>query len=292
MQLLRVILACLLFTAVPELFAAEAATSETLSAAPADGAHAAATHAKSEKHGLPPAAPVFNLGPLQITSSMAITWIVAALLILIAQLATRKVQLVPSGLQNFVEWMVEGMYEFFEEILGKDLVKKTFWFFCTIFVFILVTNWFGLIPGVGTIGWGTPDASGHMHHLSKPILRGGNADLNMTLAMALTYFFLWTVWSLQSLGPAGILKHLFSSGAKGRDFMTIFFGLIFIVVGMIEIVSIAFRPMSLSFRLYGYIFAGENILEAMLALVPCLGLILPLPFFLLDLLFGLVQALV
>lgn len=223
---------------------------------------------------------------------MVITWSVAALLILIAQLATRKVQLVPSGLQNFVEWLVESMYEFFTEILGKELVKKTFWFFCTIFLFILVTNWFGLIPGVGTIGWGTPDASGHLHHISRPILRGGNADLNMTLAMSLTFFFLWTVWSLQALGPGGMLKHLFSSGAKGRDFMTIFIGLIFIVVGLIEVVSIAFRPVSLSFRLYGNIFAGENILEAMMGIVPWLGWLLPLPFYFLELLVGLVQALV
>jgi F-type H+-transporting ATPase subunit a len=242
--------------------------------------------------GLPPAAPVFNLGPLQFTSSTIITWIVAVLLIVVAQMATRNVQLVPSGLQNFVEWLVEGMYGFFEEILGADLVKKTFWFFCTIFLFILVTNWIGLIPGVGTIGYGVPDESGHIHHLSRPWLRGGNADLNMTLAMSLIFFVLWTVWSLQSLGPGGVLKHLFSSGAKGKDFMTLFIALIFVVVGLIEIVSILFRPVSLSFRLYGNIFAGENILESMMMLVPWLGWIIPLPFYFLELLVGLVQALV
>jgi F-type H+-transporting ATPase subunit a len=268
MRLLKIILATVLFVTLPALCTQAA-------------------------EGLPPAAPiVFELGWLQVTSSMVITWTVAALLILIAQLATRKVQLVPSGSQNFVEWLVEGMYDFFGEILGKDLVKKTFWFFCTIFLFILVTNWFGLIPGVGTIGWGVPDESGHLHHISRPILRGGNADLNMTLAMSLTFFALWTIWSLQSLGPGGMLKHLFSSGAKGRDIMTIFIGLIFIVVGLIEVVSIAFRPVSLSFRLYGNIFAGENILEAMMALVPWLGWLLPLPFYFLELLVGLVQALV
>ena len=242
--------------------------------------------------GLTPKAPVFNLGPLQFTSSTVITWIVAALLIVLAQLSTRKVELIPSGLQNFVEWLVESMYGFFEEILGPALVKKSFWFFCTLFLFILVTNWLGLIPGVGSIGWGTPDESGHLHHISKAILRGGNADLNMTLAMSLVFFFLWTVWSLQSLGPVGILKHLFSSGAGGKDFMSIFIALIFIVVGLIEMVSIAFRPVSLSFRLYGNIFAGENILESMMTLVPWLGWIIPLPFYFLELLVGLVQALV
>ncbi len=288
MQLLRVILVCLLFAASPTLLAA--AASETVSA-PAEGTHAAATHAKSEQHGLPPAAPVFSIGPLKFTSSMVVTWTVAALLILIAQLATRKVQLVPSGLQNFVEWMVEGMYDFFGDILGKEMVKKSFWFFCTIFIFILVTNWFGLIPGVGTIGWGEPDATGHIHHLSKPILRGGNADLNMTLAMALTFFFLWTVWSFQSLGVGGFFKHIFWGGG-GKGFMGAFMVAIFFFVGLIEVISIAFRPVSLSFRLYGNIFAGENILESMMALIPWLGWLLPLPFYFLELLVGLVQALV
>lgn len=254
---------------------------------------AGAAHAEHAEHkGLPPAAPVHHLGPLQFTSSMVVTWVVAALLILVAQLATRKVQLIPSGLQNFVEWLVEGMYGFFEDILGKDLVKKSFWFFCTLFIFILFTNWFGLFPGVGTIGWGTPDASGHLHHISRPVLRGGNADLNMTLAMSLTFFFLWVVWSFQSLGLVGFLKHIFSGGDNGKGVMALFMMAIFLFVGVIEVISITFRPVSLSFRLYGNIFAGENILESMMTLVPWLGWILPLPFYFLELLVGLVQALV
>ena len=241
----------------------------------AKDAHAAA------HHGLPPDAPVFNLGPLQFTSSTVITWIVALGLIIFAQLATRNIQMVPSGLQNFAEWLVEGMYDFFTEILGKELVKKTFWFFCTLFIFILFTNWIGLIPGVGSITYD-----------GKPILRGGNADLNMTLAMSLTFFFLWTVWSLQALGPGGIAKHLFSGGDNGKGFMAIFMMGIFFFVGIIEVISIAFRPVSLSFRLYGNIFAGENILESMMVLIPWLGWLLPLPFYFLELLVGLVQALV
>ncbi len=232
-------------------------------------------------HGLTPNAPVFQVGPVQFTNSMLVTWIVAALLIIVAQLATRKVQLVPSGLQNFVEWLVEGMYDFFGEILGADLVKKSFWFFCTIFVFILFTNWFGLIPGVGTITYG-----------GNPILRGGNADLNMTLAMSLVFFFLWVVWAFQSLGFVGFLKHIFTGGDNGKGFMAIFMMLIFAFVGLIEVISISFRPVSLSFRLYGNIFAGENILESMMTLVPWLGWLLPLPFYFLELLVGLVQALV
>lgn len=289
MQLLRIILAVLMMIAGAAQ-AQAAATGVEAAAHDAAAGAAGAVHAKAEHHGLPPDAPKFSIGPIQFTNSMVITWGVAALLILIAQLATRKVQLVPSGLQNFVEWLVEGMYDFFGEILGKDLVKKTFWFFCTIFLFILLTNWIGLIPGVGTVGMGHTDAQGHFH-LDKPFMRGGNADLNMTLAMSLTFFVLWTVWSLQSLGPGGFLKHIFWGGG-GKGFMGAFMVAIFFFVGLIEVISIAFRPVSLSFRLYGNIFAGENILESMMVLVPWLGWLLPLPFYFLELLVGLVQALV
>jgi F-type H+-transporting ATPase subunit a len=272
--------------------AAEIPATDGAAHAAAAGNAGATTHAEKAEghHGLPPAAPVFQVGPLQFTSSMVVTWIVAAILILIAQLATRKIQLVPRGLQNFVEWLVEGMYGFFEEILGKDLVKRSFWFFCTIFLFILFTNWFGLIPGVGTVGWGEA-REGHFH-LVKPLLRGGNADLNMTLAMSLVFFVLWIVWSFQSLGVVGFFKHIFSGGDNGKGVMALFMIAIFLFVGIIEVISITFRPVSLSFRLYGNIFAGENILESMMTLVPWLGWILPLPFYFLELLVGLVQALV
>jgi F-type H+-transporting ATPase subunit a len=187
------------------------------------------------------------------------------------------------------------MYGFFEEILGAAMVKKSFWFFCTLFLFILVTNWLGLIPGVGTIGFGERDASSSLPfalvHTSHPFLRGGNADLNMTLAMALMFFFLWTVWSFQSLGVGGFFKHIFGGGGGG-GLMGLVMMAIFFFVGLIEMISIAFRPVSLSFRLYGNIFAGENIMESMMTIVPWLGWILPLPFYFLELLVGLVQALV
>ena len=97
---------------------------------------------------------LFHVGNLAITNSMVVTWIVAAGIIIFAQLATRKIKPVPTGHQNFWEWLVESLYNFLESIIGRDLVKKTFWFFATIFIFILFLNWFGLIPGVGTIGWG------------------------------------------------------------------------------------------------------------------------------------------
>ena len=85
---------------------------------------------------------------------MLVTWIVTIGIIAFAQYATRSIQQIPDGVQNFWEFLVEGLRDFLEGILGRDLTKKTFWYFATVFIFILAMNWFGLIPGIGTIGWG------------------------------------------------------------------------------------------------------------------------------------------
>ncbi len=247
----------------------------------------------AEAHGLTPeAVPLFELGPLVVTNSMVMVWAVAGLLILISQAAVRKAQLVPVGLQNFWEWLVELLYGFFESILGAGLVKKTFWFFATVFIFILFSNWFGLIPGVGTVGWGTEDAAGEFH-LTKPLLRGVNADLNMTAGMALAFFALWMVWAVQANGIGGVFGHIFQVKGHGASIMGTFLVLVFIFVGLIEIVSISVRPVALTFRLYGNIFAGENILETVMHLGGFwFGWLFVLPFYLLEMLVGLVQALV
>ena len=171
--------------------------------AAADTAVAAASHygqsaapavagERGEPHGLSSAAEtVFPIGPLPVTNSMLVTWIVALGLIVFAQMAMRNVRDVPGGAQNFWELMVESLYAFLESIVGPQLVKKTFWFFATIFIFILFTNWFGLIPGVGTVGWG--EQSPHGFEVTRPLLRGGNANLNMTFAMATIFIMLWLV---------------------------------------------------------------------------------------------------
>lgn len=300
MQLIRVILAvvALALANVIPAFAAgpeHGGISADISAHAAGAAEAvtpAGAEGHGEHHGLPAnALKVFQFGPVVITNSMVITILVTLGIVIFAQLVSRNVKPVPAGLQNFAEWMVESMYNFLEEILGKKLVKKTFWFFGSIFFFILFTNWIGLLPGVGTVGWGVRDASGHFE-LTHPWLRGGNADLNMTSAMALLFFLLWIIWALQSNGPIGFLKHIFAPGAEGTGFMKWFMVAIFLFVGVLETLSIMFRPISLSFRLFGNIFAGENVLEAMMNLVPWLSWLIPLPFYFLELLVGLVQALV
>ena len=149
----------------------------------------------------------------------------------------------------------------------------------------------GLIPGVGTIGWGVPNAQGRLDHISRPLF-AVNADLNMTLAMSTLFFVFWIVWALQANGFGGMITHLFGPKGHTEGFMKVLMVIVFILVGLLEVVSIMFRPISLSFRLYGNIFAGENILESMSNLVPALSWLIPVPFYFMELLVGLVQALV
>ncbi len=237
-------------------------------------------------------AELVHIGKFAITNSMLVTWIVAAGIIVFAQLATRKIKPIPSGAQNFWEWLVESLYNFLESIIGRDLVKKTFWFFATIFIFILFVNWFGLIPGVGTIGWGHYDPAIGVFHVDQPLLRGGNADLNMTTAMAAIFFVLWFVWAIQANGVGGFLRHLFGPKGESSGIVKVLMVIIFFAVGWLEVISILFRPIALSFRLFGNIYAGESILEAMSNMVPILSPFLPIPFYFLEVLVGFVQALV
>ena len=225
-----------------------------------------------------------------ITNSMIVTWVVAVGLILLARVATRDMKRVPSGAQNFLEWLVEGLYGFLEAIMGPHLVKRTFWFFATAFIFILSANWFGLIPGIGTIGWGHQTAAGFK--IDEPLFRGANADLNLTFAMALIFFTCWIIWAMQEVGPVGFLKELFAPKGESAGLLRVLMVVVFFAVGCLEVISILVRPVSLSFRLYGNVFAGENMLETMSTLAPGFNWLVPIPFYFLELLMGLVQALV
>jgi F-type H+-transporting ATPase subunit a len=292
------LVASLAMAGAPMAFAADP-TQPAPSAVVADPQHApaeahqgpAAHEGGHGEHHLPAAAPVLlDFGIFKVNNSMVLTWIVAAFIILFAQIATRNIKEVPEGAQNFWEFLVEGLRNFLEGIIGRDLTRKTFWFFATIFIFILATNWFGLIPGVGTVGWGHNTAHGFV--LDRPLLRGSNADLNMTLAMSMIFFVCWLYWALKANGPGGFIMHIFGPKGGLKGIMGIVMTAVFLVVGLLEVVSILFRPISLSFRLYGNVFAGESLLESMAAVYPPLAPIIPLPFYFMELLVGLVQALV
>jgi F-type H+-transporting ATPase subunit a len=236
-------------------------------------------------HVLPlDAQPLF--GPF--TNSTIMVWLTVGLIVLFCQAATRKMALIPSGFQNFAEWVFESLYDFLGGLMGEHLVKRVFWFFGTIFFFILVNNYMGLIPGVGTVGW--TDGHGTM---ITPFLRGANADINMTAAMAFTFAILWFYWAITESGLKSFLAHIFAPKGSFHGLMLAMMVPIFLFVGVLEVISIAIRPVALTFRLFGNIYGGEQTLESLMALVPKSISFLPaLPFYFMELLVGFVQALV
>ncbi|NJR41646.1 MAG: F0F1 ATP synthase subunit A [Akkermansiaceae bacterium] len=228
---------------------------------------------------------------LPVSNSMIMVWIAVGVIVLFCRMATKKMSMVPAGLQNFAEWAFESLYSFLEGLMGAHLVKRTFWFFGSIFFFILVSNYLGLTPGVGTLGWTQQDAHGHQNFL--PWLRGANADLNMTSAMALSFALLWIYWAVTENGLKGFFAHIFAPKGDFKSIMLLMMIPIFLFVGVLEVISIAIRPVALSFRLFGNIYGGEQTLESLMNLVPKSLAFLPaLPFYFMELLVGFVQALV
>ncbi len=226
-------------------------------------------------------------GGFAITNSMIMVWIATAIIVLFCQAATKKMSMVPAGFQNFAEWLIESLYNFFGGILGDHLVKRTFWFFGGTFLLILITNWLGLLPGVGTIGMG------HDGYMDYGLLRGGNADLNTTAAMSVIFAILWFYWAFSENGTKGFLSHIFAPKGEFSGAMRVGMIVIFFLVGILEIVSIFIRPVALSFRLYGNVFGGEQTLESLMALGGKYFAFAPaLPFMFIEVLVGLVQALV
>ena len=224
---------------------------------------------------------------LAITNSMVMVWLATAIIILFCQAATKKMSMVPAGFQNFAEWIIETLYNFFGGILGDHLVKRTFWFFGGTFLLILISNWLGLVPGVGTVGF--QDDHGHVNFL----LRGGNADINVTAAMSVIFAILWFYWAITENGSKGFFAHIFAPKGKFSGAMKVGMIVIFFLVGCLEIISIFIRPVALSFRLYGNVFGGEQTLESLMALGGTYLAFLPaLPFMFIEVLVGLVQALV
>ncbi len=230
-----------------------------------------------------------------MTNSILVSMILVGVLVLWAQRATRRMELIPGGDQNFFESIVEGLYGFFEGIVGHHMIAKSFSLLATLFLYIVAANWFGLLPGVGSIGW-------KEHEEFIPLLRPTTADMNTTIGLAIVFMIFWFIWTLQEMGLVSFLKHLF--GVKGgvKGFMAVALMPIFFFVGVIEVVSILIRPVSLSLRLFGNVFAGENLLTTMMSLGHTLhfpvwlahlcSVLLPIPFYFLELLIGVLQAFV
>lgn len=214
---------------------------------------------------------IAHIGQFPITNTMLVSWGVMFFLIIISLLATRKVQLVPSGLQNFFEMIIEFAYQTVED-LAASKAKIIFPIVMTFFLFIITANWLGLFPGFGTIGF-NEIKDGKIEFI--PLLRSINSDLNMTLALALTSAVITHIFAIKYLGIKDYLKRWVSLNP------------IFLFVGILEIVSEFTKIVSLSFRLFGNIFAGEVVLSTVSNIF---AFVVPLPFYFLEIIVGFVQA--
>jgi F-type H+-transporting ATPase subunit a len=234
---------------------------------------------------------VFSIGRMPVTNSMITGWLAALVLI---GLSARFRQQVRAGRHTLFTGSVEALvilvHDFLADIMGEKLVKKTFWLLGSFFVYILCSNWLGLFPGIGSIGWG--HSTEHMFEVTRPLFRGVNADLNTTLALGALFFLFWCIWAWKANGPIGILKHIFLPKGDMKGVMYGVMAVVFLAIGFLEIFSMLIRPFSLALRLYGNVFAGEVMLETMLHKSPLLGWLLPVPFYLMEVLVGLVQAFV
>ncbi len=246
---------------------------------------------------------IFKLGVFPVTNSMVTSWVVSIVIVILVKLLVGRTSLIPSKGQLIVESAITSLRTMLEPIVGKKVFFPSFWLLSGLFIFILIHNWSGLLPGVGTIGRGIQDGS-HFK-ITKPLIRPGNADLNMTLALALVANICWIYFIVKYAGLKAIIKDWFGNKADKTQVNFLIFGLLgilFIAVGFIEVLSILFRPVSLTFRLFGNVYGGESLLHSMFYLGESLKLnetlinismaIAPIPFYFMEVLIGLVQAMV
>lgn len=223
---------------------------------------------------------LFMLGSFPVTNSFLIGFLVSLGMVLVTWFIFRKKELVPRGLQNVFELIVEELLSFIESVTeDKAQAKKYFPLIATIFLFVLFSNWIGLLPGLGTVGL-SHIKDGHSTII--PFLRSTSADLNFTLALSLIAVITVQFTGIVALGIIGYgKKFLVSPFHKPYVIGTI--------VGILELVSEVGKTISFTFRLFGNVFAGEVLLTVMLHLVP---FFLPLPFMFLEIFVGLIQAVV
>jgi F-type H+-transporting ATPase subunit a len=223
---------------------------------------------------------------LPVTNSILTTWAISIILILVIRFSVGTPKLIPGKGQAVIENLVGGLRDLLLPIVGKKAFSMAFPLLIGLFIFIMIHNWSGLIPGVGVFGF--YDEYGHLKYWMRP----ASADLNATFGMALVAMIAWLFISLKVAGPKFFVWELFGNKADKKETpKAIYFILapIFLMVGLIEVVSIAFRPISLSFRLFGNVFGGENLLTSMTGMAPYL---VPIPFYLYEVLVGVVQALI
>jgi F-type H+-transporting ATPase subunit a len=260
------------------------------------------------------AQPIFHIGPFGVTNALFTTWIVMIFLILASFLATRhhpknllsasNPELVPTGFANFLEWVIEGFNGLAKSVAGH-WAPRFFPIIMTIFLLVIASNWLGLLPGVGSIGWLEPPhgqetiglvangavltsqvaGPGEEGYVLVPFFRAPSTDLNLTVALALVAVGFSQYWGIKAQRAGYFRRFVDFSGFKEGVFM----GLIGLFVGALELVSEFAKIISFSFRLFGNIFAGEVLLAVIAFLIPYVA---SLPFYGLEVFVGFIQALV
>jgi len=229
---------------------------------------------------------IYDVFGIPITNSMLTTWAFTIVIILSVKLLVGRPSLIPSRGQAFFESIYEGIESIVSPIVGRRMVPKALPLLLCLFLFIIVHNWTGLLPGVGAFG--TSHASGHLVYFFRP----ANSDLNTTIALAVISMLAWGYLVFRYAGIKFFLYDIFGNKADKKETpkpLYFFLSLFFIVVGFIEIVSICIRPITLSMRLYGNIYGGESLLAKITAMVPWY-IPAAFPFYLLETLVGLIQA--
>jgi len=238
------------------------------------------------------AEPVLKIGGFTVTNSFVNSLFAVLILVLFFILAGKKVKKIPRGLQNFMEMILEGALEFTDSITSdRKKTEKILPIVLALFLFILINNWLGLLPLVGTMG----KVEAHEgHNLLIPFLRGGTADLNTTLALAIFAVISSHVMGIITVGAWNHLNKFINLKAFleiprkiAKDKTVLFVNPIKAFVGLIEIIGEVAKIASLSLRLFGNIFAGEVLLGAMMTLA---AFLVPIPFYFLEILVGIVQA--
>jgi F-type H+-transporting ATPase subunit a len=232
------------------------------------------------------AEPLFNIGQFTVTNSLLNAWISVAAFCVVAFIASRRKTIVPRGVHNLIEAVIEGLLSEVQKVTGDR--KRALMFFpvvATLFLYILVNNWMGLLPGTGTIGW-----TGGEHGF-LPLFRPAAADLNFTLAIAVFSVAIVQIAGVKATGLVNYgskfmnIRGIFLAIPKGPTAIAV--AIIEFGVGLIEIVSEFAKIVSLSLRLFGNVFAGEILIGVMMSLF---SFVLPIPFMFLEILVGAIQA--
>jgi len=223
------------------------------------------------------AQPIFHIGNFPITNTLITGWIAILLVVIISIIISRRVKVIPDRVQGLSEIVLEGFMDFMETFAGsRQKVRQFLPFVATIFFFILASNWVGTLPGIESIGFHEIHDG---HEVFVPLFRTANSDINMTLALAIIVVVGSHIVGLYSVGRHHIGKFLVNP----------FKSPIGAFIGILELIGEVSRTVSLTFRLFGNIFAGSILMLIISYLAP---FILPIPFLGLELFVGFIQALV